>query len=276
MSNHTSPRQGLICLGAFFVAGLLAFSPGTLAAQTKSKNAAGRLYVASLEGSAQINRGEKIEGLKVRGAYLAEGSILETEAKSTNALVYSNGTGLFVDPDTRLEVSRFAQEPFTPNRADLEVEPSVSQTETLVARGTIGLCTSKLVAGSSMKYSSTFGSVSVQGGKLVIVADADETRISLLEGEALVRCGELDLGGRMLRPGEQARIRRGASSATVGPIPPSELAQLNDKIFMACAARKTVYFETTGSETAPEIVAVPVVPATVSPLNTVSPSQLPP
>jgi len=67
-------------------------------------------------------------------------------------MVYSNGTGIYFDPDTRMEIRKFVQEPFTPNRADMETEPSISQTQTFLSRGLVGLCTSRLVAGSSMVY----------------------------------------------------------------------------------------------------------------------------
>jgi len=48
--------------------------------------------------------------------------------KTYSSMVYSNGTGIYFDPDTRMEIRKFVQEPFTPNRADMETEPSISQT----------------------------------------------------------------------------------------------------------------------------------------------------
>jgi hypothetical protein len=279
MNTRSSTFRGLTALGAFAFASLLAFAPSTLLAQEKRKNPTSRLYVASLTGESQINKGDKIEEMTNKSAYAAEGSIIETKGKATNALVYSNGTGIFFDPDTRIEIEKFVQEPFTPNRNDLEVEPSISQTDVLVARGTIGLCTSKLVAGSTMKYRTAFGSVSTQGGKVVVQAEPEVTKISMLDGEGLVRGGNLDLGGQVLHPGEQAVIRRtpgsDANVVTIGPIPASERSGLDDKVFMACAARKTVYFETKANDPTSEIVAVPVVPPTLPPPITVSPSRLP-
>jgi hypothetical protein len=279
MNTRIHLSRGLSASGLVAVAVAVVFSVASLQAQTKRKNPASRIYVASLDGESQINKGDKIENMSNKSAYNAEGSIIETKPKATNALVYSNGTGIFFDPDTRLEVAKFVQEPFTPNRNDLEVEPSISQTDALLARGTIGLCTSKLVAGSTMKYNTTLGSVSIQGGKLVLEADAESTKVSMLEGEGLVRGGNLDLGGHVLHPGEQAIIQRSPGSAanvvTIGPIPKAERASLDDKVFMACAARKTVYFDTKGNEPNTEIAAVPVVPPTLPPPITVSPSQLP-
>ena len=265
--------------GLFTVAVAVVLATVSLQAQSTRKSPASRLYVASLDGESQINKGDKVEDMTNKSAYNAQGSIIETKPKATNALVYSNGTGIFFDPDTRIEVAKFVQEPFTPNRNDLEVEPSISQTDVLLARGTVGLCTSKLVAGSTMKYRTALGSVSIQGGKMVMEADADTTKVSMLEGEGLVRGGNLDLGGHVLHPGEQAIIKRSpgreANVVTIQPIPKNERSTLDDKVFMACAARKTVYFDTKGNEPNTEIAAVPVVPPTLPPPITVSPSQLP-
>lgn len=55
------------------------------------------------------------------------------------------------DPDMRLEIQKFVQEPLTPNRSDMEVEPSIFNTSNFMPRGSVGLCTSKMVAGSTMR-----------------------------------------------------------------------------------------------------------------------------
>jgi len=279
MNTLPNPSRTLVALGVIAFSALLALPPSANAADAKRKNPASKLYVASLTGESHINRGEKIEPMTTKAAYNAEGSIIETKANSTNALVYSNGSGIYLEPDSRLEIVRFVQEPFIPNRNDLEVEPSISQTEVILARGSIGLCPSKLVAGSSMKYRTGLGSVSLQNGRVVLEANPEETKISLLEGEAMVRGGQLDLGGRLLKAGQQAIIRPGAERdsnvITIGPIPETELAALGDKVYMACAARKTVYFETKQSDDGTEIEAAPVVPENLPPTVTVSPSKLP-
>jgi hypothetical protein len=162
-------------------------------------------------------------------------------------MVYSYGTGAFFDADTRVEIRRFVQEPFTPNRTDLEVEPSISQTQAFIARGTVGLCTSKLVAGSLMTYHTPHGSVNIRGRKVVIESNDDITKISMLEGDGTVRAGPNDLGGQLLRPGEQAIIRRGdpgqPNRVEIRRIPPADLPQLDERVDMACLARRTVYFE---------------------------------
>jgi hypothetical protein len=206
-----------------------------------------------VSGEAQIDTGDKVEDLSKRSVYTAQGTVIETKkaegesAKAYSTMVYSNGTGAFFDADTRVEVKQFVQEPFVPNRSDIETEPSISQTQAFLARGGIGLCNSKLVAGSSMVYNTAHGSVSVRGRKVVIETDSNATRISMLEGESTVRAGNMDMGGHILRTGEQAIIHRAApgqpNQIEIQKIPPAEVSRLDDKVAMACMAKRTVYFE---------------------------------
>jgi hypothetical protein len=132
-----------------------------------------------------------------------------------------------------------------------------------------------------MNYRTSLGSVSIRGGKVVIQAESEATTVSMLEGESTVRGGTLDLGGQVLHAGEQAVIKPGPPGGPnlvkIDKIPDSERSKLDDKVLMACAAKKTVYFETKGRETAagPEIVPVPVVPATLPVPLTISPAKLP-
>ncbi|MDB6127340.1 MAG: hypothetical protein JWM35_1236 [Verrucomicrobia bacterium] len=269
-------RVSMIAISAFAAAAALV--PATVSAQGRNRAPLSKLFVASVDGQSEINRGDKIEEMLLKSAYNAQGSIIETKSKATNALVYSNGTGIFFEPDTRLEVQKFLQDPFTPNRNDLEIEPSVSQTDALLTRGTIGLCTSKLVAGTTMKYRTPLGSGSLMGGKYVIETTPESSKISVLEGEGLARGGSLDLGGQVIHPGEQAIFSPGAtrdsSLIKIQKIPDGERSGLDDKVFAACTARKTVFFETKGSDPG-EIVPVPVVPADLPVPVTVSPSTLP-
>lgn len=230
-------------------------APVALAQQRKKTNPASKLYVSDVSGEALIDTGESIEDLSKRAVYTAEGTVIETKppeneadrSKHYSTMVFSNGTGAFFDADTRVEVRRFVQEPFTPNRTDVEVEPSISQTQAFVSRGTVGLCTSKLVAGSNMNYNTPLGSVNIRGRKVVIEASGEITKISMLEGDSTVRAGPQDLGGQTIHAGEQATIRRGPPGQPniieIARIPPAEAPKLDDKVAMACMAKKTVYFE---------------------------------
>ncbi|CAM2861383.1 FecR domain-containing protein [Rariglobus hedericola] len=264
---------------AFFVV-LASFSQ---AADSKRKNPTSKLYVADVEGISSINTGEKIEDLTKKSVYAAEGTILETTPEASNAIVLSNGTGIAFDPDTRLEMRRFLQEPFSPNRTDLEVEPSVSQTTAFIGRGTVGMCTSKMVAGSTMTYNTRHASVAIRGRKVVIETSDDSTVVSLLEGDVTVR-GDLMSGGQSLKPGQQAVITRTSNSQPpsikIQDIPPADMGRLSAKVTQACMARKTVYFEVSERKNIdiPEdiLIPVPVYPGVIPPSTTVSPYTVPP
>jgi hypothetical protein len=269
-------------------ASLSLFSLATFAADSKFKNPAGKIYVADVTGESQIDTGQKIEDLVKRSVYAVQGTVIETKAKSTDSLVYSNGTGVFFDAETRVEIRRFIQEPFTPNRSDMEVEPSISQTQAFVVRGIVGICTSKLVAGSNMTYKTPHASVNIRGRKLVIEVNEGVSKISMLEGDCTVRGGDLDMGGRILHVGEQAIVSPGPvgqpNLVEIVKIPDNEMSTLEEKVTMACMSKRTVYFETRdqgpgnafGGDQAsgPEIVAIPVVPTNLTPDITISPSTL--
>ena len=245
-------------LGAVVALVSLACLPVALRAQTTKKNPSSKRFVTDVggeQGLALIDTGNNIQDLNKQSVYNAEGTIIETKksksASDKNKVfstgVFSNGTAAYFDEDTRVEVRDFVQEPFTPNRTDMDVEPSISKTQAIVERGTVGLCASKLVAGSSMTYSTALGSVNIRGQKLVIQSDDKETKVSMLDGESTIKGGDQDLGGEQLKSGQQAIIRPGKNGGksiiTIQPIPDAEKPALDDKVAMACMAKKSVYFE---------------------------------
>lgn len=297
----------LACSGAVLA------STVALAQQPKKKtNPASKVYFTDVQGLAEIDTGDKVDELVQRTVYTAQGAVIETKKpesqddknRYSSAMVFSNGTGAFFDTDTRVEMKRFVQEPFVPNRNDIDVEPSISQTQAFVSRGAVGLCTSKLVAGSSMTYQTPHASVNIRGKRVVIEAASEVTKISMLEGESTVRAGETDMGGHALRAGQQAIIHaaRGGQPAAIEivTIPPRELPQLEERSTLACAAKKAVYFEArerpndglpavagadapitafdtdaAGADTVQqEIVPVAIVPTTLPTEYTVSPATL--
>jgi len=237
------------------VATTCALFPTAAHAQNKKKNPTSKVYISDVAGDAQIDIGESIQDLAKKSVYNAQGTIIETRKaekdedknKIFSTMVYSNGTGAYFDQDTKVEMRKFIQEPFTPNRVDMDTEPSISQTQAFVVRGSVGLCNSKQVAGSSMNYSTPQGSVAVRGKKVVIETNDNVTKISMLEGDSTVRAGALDMGGQVLKTGQQAIIRPGLAGRPnqiqIQNIPANEIANLDDKVAQACMAKKTVYFE---------------------------------
>lgn len=240
-------RMLLLSVTALAVVSPTAFAQRQLG---KKKGPTSKIYLAEAVGESQIQTGEKIYTARQATAFDAPGTVIETKEGAHNAFVYSNGTGLFVDQNTRVEIDRFVQEPFRPDRnstADAPYEPSVSQSEVHVSHGAIGVCTSQLVSGSSMTYSTPQASVNIRGGKVAIETNADETIIDLLDGDITVRGGNKDIGGQILRPGERAVVRAAPAglppTVTISRIPPEALQASDERVSVACNARKTVTFE---------------------------------
>lgn len=240
-------------LAACVVAALVA-TPVTFAQRSlgKKKGPTSKVYMAEAKGETSIQNGDKIYTARQATAFDAPGTVIETKAGAHNAVVYSNGTGMYVDENTRVEIDRFVQEPFKPERnqsLDTPSEPSISQSSVHVSQGAVGVCTSQLVSGSSMNYSTPLGNVNIRGGKVSIETSADSTFIDLLDGDVTVRGGNggRDVGGQILRPGERATITPsrtgGAPTVSVGPIPPSALKAADERTETACNAKKTVTFE---------------------------------
>jgi hypothetical protein len=244
---------GLLFLGA----------PVASAGAASAKPPTSKLYVADLVGEADINTGPRIERLDEKSVHIAQGTITETNANSTVSFVLSNGTGVFLATDTRFEIRRFLQEPFWPNRDDLEVEPSMSHLHATISRGTVGLCTPRLVAGSTMICDTPHASVSIRGQRLLIESRPYETRVSVLEGDVTVRAGDRDAGGAMLRGGQQAIVRQAlgqSPSVEVREIPAEERTSITEQLAMSCMARRTVYFDVGEGEVDP--IAIPAAPIT--------------
>lgn len=280
----------------------------------KKKGPTSKLFLAESVGEGNITTEGKSHTAKQATAFDAPGTVIETGKDSHQAFVYSNGTGMLVDENTRVEVDRFVQEPFRPDREKgTETEPSISQSDVFVSRGQVNICTSQLVSGSTMNYSTPNASVNIRGGKVAVSTNGSESTIYLLDGDITVRTGGKDTGGTLLRPGEKATIRPGPPGrppiVTVAPIEPQMMPMLDDKVSAACAAKKTVSFETieakaqfgaegepqqntTGSGDTPaasntpgnangtdtpteEIVATPTTPADLPTNITVSPDRLP-
>ncbi len=216
----------------------------------KKKGPTSKIYLAEAIGDSQIQTGEKIYTARQATAFDAPGTVIETKEGAHNAFVYSNGTGMFVDQNTRVEIDRFVQEPFKPDRnstADAPYEPSISQSDVHVSHGAVGICTSQLVSGSSMNYSTPQASVNIRGGKVAIETNADVTTIDLLEGDVTVRGGSKDIGGQVLRPGERAVVRAAPAglppAITISRIPPEALQVSDERVSVACNAKKTVTFD---------------------------------
>jgi hypothetical protein len=259
------------------------FSPCSFAVLTGPDS---KLFVADLKGKSDLNTADAITSLTKKDVFNAQGASILTAKDANNSMVYSNGSGIYLDSDTRLDVKKFVQEPFTPNRYDMDTEPSVSQTQAYVSHGLVGLCATKLVAGSNMVYSTPQATLAIRGKKVVIETSNYETRVSVLEGDVTVKGSNGD-AGQVLHGGQEAIVRSNAANETssvvhIGPIPDERKQFLSDRVAMACIAKRTVYFEvvehtsSATGETTQAIKAEQVVPTDKPTEFTISPSQLKP
>jgi hypothetical protein len=257
-------------------------------AQEHKKSPTSKVFVAETKGDTQIDTGKEIDDLTKKSVYNAQGTVIETKPNSTASVVLSNGTGIFFDVNTRVEVKGFEQEPFRPNRSDADDEPSISKTHLYIDYGVIGISTSKLVAGSTMTYDMPLATAFIRGRQAVIQVGDNFAEISLIQGDATVQAGPTAIP-REIKGGQQILIRPGktgeANIVVIQDIPQGEVQVeeaeqwLEYRVLTADAARKLVYFEVLARKDGAitvfdgaagpgeggnnnEIVAVPVVPTT--------------
>lgn len=160
LSRPTRQTCSALCL-ATVVISVLATS--AVAAPGKKKNPTSKIFVTDMQGEADIATDNKIVELTKKSVHSAEGTVIETKspkdgtdkAKAHSSMVYSNGTGIFFDPGTRLEVRKFVQEPFAPNRSDMETEPSISQTQTRSSMCAASTGPTRSIFASTSKRSAT-------------------------------------------------------------------------------------------------------------------------
>jgi len=279
-------RTSTICRILPTIAGLalaLFVSVSTSYAQAAKSGPTSKLYVLEVSGSASINNGSKIEPLVPKATYDADDVVIETTPGSTCVVVLSNGTAISLSSDTQLEIRRFTQEPFTPNRVDLDVEPSVSQVVAFLTRGSVAISAANLVPGSTMIFSSRHASAAIRGRKAFIETNDNEMTVSMIEGSATIR-DDLIVGGETVSASQQAVVNRISSFnppiIKIQPIPASEQSRLEDAVAVASMARTSVYFDVAqrsgaGDQGGQVLVPVAVLPGTLTPPNTISPYKIP-
>ncbi len=282
----TSPKFTVLFVAILVGCGSPAFGEGQVG---PTKGPTSKLYLSETKGTGHIYADGKVFEPKQATAFDASGTIIETDLASHQAYVYSNGTAMYVDASTRIEVNRFVQERFQPNSNTTEAEPSASQSDIFLWRGLVGVCTSQLVSGTTMNYATEHATVNIRGRKIAISTTPAETIVYLIDGDVTVRTGKTDTGGQVLKSGERAVIRPGAAgeptTVTIDQIDKKLLAELDEKVTVACNARRTVSFETieksaefgpAGDNTGgpPEIVPVPVIPQAPPNNITVSPDRI--
>ncbi len=234
-----------------------------------------RFFVADSEGGSSINTGTKIETLTPKSAYSAQGVTLETQSTGRLGVVLSNGTGLAFIADTSLQITRFQQDRFVPNRTDLDAEPSISHFEAVLVQGGLGISCSKLSAGSTMSVKTRQAAMMIQGGKLFIEATDTQTVVAVLEGHTTIR-DDLKGIGMPLTAGQQAIITRSSPTlpaiVKLMPLAERDIQLTKGSVDLSTMARRTVYFDVVqpGVPGEERLVPVRILPGTIPGPNTVS------
>ena len=189
------------------VAGLL---PSAFGALNRQNNLLGKMYVSNVTGVVTCVSDGRILELKKGDSVMARGAIVESSEKANVTLVFSNGTGVYVDENTKFEVRRFEQEFFAPNN-NLRVEPSNSNTLVRFHTGRVVLSTPRLLSGTTMVYETDLAQVLVRGEKLMIESTEKQTHVAMIEGGATVNPkgpdGKFVSIGKRLTSGQEAFVK---------------------------------------------------------------------
>jgi hypothetical protein len=184
----------------------------------------GVFYVGSVAGTVRCVADGRIFDLKKGDKVIARGARVTTEANAKAALVFSDQTTLYLNPDSDLRVEKFDQEPFTPNN-NLLIEPSNSELLVYVNQGQMVIATPQLLSGTTMLFETPEAGVFVLTGqsggqKLYLAVTEKQTHVAMVQGKANVTVrasdGSLASLGRTLISGTQAFVKYNLNSGDTG------------------------------------------------------------
>ncbi|HWA86018.1 MAG TPA: FecR family protein, partial [Opitutus sp.] len=170
----------------------------------------GKFYASGVKGDVTVISDGRILSLKKGDSYLARGDTIETAKGATATIVYSNGTAVFIDEDTRFIVEKFDQEFFAPNN-NLRVEPSNSSTVVKLVHGRVVISTPRLLSGTTMFYQTPHAAISIRGEKVLIETNEKQTHVAMITGNATVNPRDTDGNfvslGKRLTTGQEAYVK---------------------------------------------------------------------
>jgi len=231
----------------------------------------GKAYVAAIDGAVTFTLSGQAATLKKGDSVVAQGMWIETGPGASAILVYSNGTSIFIDAQTIVEIRKFVQQSFPAGIDTAVIEPSVSDTVAQVKQGRVIITTNQLAAGTSMIYLTPQSQVNIRGKEVVIEVRDQVTRVLMLAGDATVTPSSAAPGavGQTIHGGQMAVVQ-----IQVMPLDQNAANQVAAQVAAAERAQKVVVFSTGNADGAPDIQARAVVPANLPVPLTVSPSTL--
>ena len=128
----------------------------------------GAVIVTNLIGQVHLadENGLKIDRKVTVGSLLKEGEFAVTGKSSSLMLLFSNGTLLTVQENSKVKIRTFSQEPFEANGrkvSDLQEEPSASSLDLDLDLGTLVVKTKKLRKTSKLNIHSALGTAGIRG-----------------------------------------------------------------------------------------------------------------
>ncbi len=248
----------------------------------------GKVFVAEINGGVTFIVGGKVIALKKGQSVPVEGAHIETGPAANVVLVYSNGTSIYIDEKTIIDINRFVQRPFPAGADTTVLEPSASDTIARVSQGRVIITTNELATGTSMVYSTPESQVRVRGREVVIEVKDQTTNITLLHGDVTVTplnappgdIGETLYGGQMAIITTTAAAVTAAATVQIVPTPQIRVDDFGTKVAATERAQQTVIFETVttpipgGTNSTSEIQVKAIVPVSLPVQLTVSPSTL--
>ena len=149
-------------------------------------NLPGKVFVSEVNGAVTFIVGGKTVQLKKGESIPVEGAHIETATGASLVLVYSNGSSIYIDENTVVDIRRFVQKPFTPGVDSTVMEPSISETIAKVTQGRVVISTNELATGSSMIYLTPDSQVRIRGKEVVIEVQDQTTNVILMNGDVTV------------------------------------------------------------------------------------------
>jgi hypothetical protein len=238
-------------------------------------NLPGKVYVSEVNGAVTFIVNGRTVALKKGASILVEGAHIETAVGASLVLVYSNGSSIYIDENTIVDVRRFVQKPFTPGVDTTVMEPSISETIAKVTQGRVVISTNELATGSSMIYQTPESQVRIRGKEVVIEVQNQSTNVILMNGDVTVTPVNAPPGdiGQSLQSGQMAVVT--STSAATTSVPTIQVAVVSQVLTNELApmfasterAQSTVIFESVtptgaGADNAtPVIQAQAIVPA---------------
>lgn len=213
----------------------------------------GKFFVSTVVGSVTCVTDGRVLEIKKGDTLDARGAILRTGPGEHVVVVFSNGTAVYLDENTRLDIETFEQEFFAPNN-NLGLEPSNSRLLAGLVSGRLFVSTPELRGGTSLVFNTDDASVALQSGQFVIEHSDAGTQVAVISGHATVNTRDSQnhpaAFGQRLAAGEQTWTGTSPSDSTLSPALPapvtpfdaSWLAGISAELAAAQAAQSSVLF----------------------------------